>query len=150
MNNKKEFMPTKQLDLSSWVNPNIKPKKEVSDQINKKSITKNVNQKPKLAFGYGYNPENLKQGIKSFSFSHTLSNSIKLYEFQPKISYRIFKILAKIMNYNWIGSELRKNNTIIKNHYFTTDQKPEQIIKEIDFGIRKIFEIYDPLPEYNV
>lgn len=150
MNNEKEFKPTKQLDLSSWVNPNIKPKKEVSDQINKKSITKNVNQKPKLAFGYGYNPENLKQGIKSFSLSHTLSTGIKLYEFQPKISYRIFKFLAKIMNYNCIGSELRKNNTIIKNHYFTTDQKPEKIIKEIDFGIRKIFEIYDPLPEYNL
>ena len=57
MNNKKEFKPTKQLDLSSWVNSNIKLK-ESSDQINKKSIAKNINRKPKLAFGYGYNPEN--------------------------------------------------------------------------------------------
>ena len=150
MNNKKDIEPTKQLDLSKWVIPRKKGESITREQINKRIKVKNINQKPKLAFGYGYNPENLKQGIKSFSFSHKLSNGIKLYEFQPKISYRIFKILAKIMNYNCIGSELRKNNTIIKNHYFTTDQKPEQIIKEIDFGIRKIFEIYDPLAEYDV
>ena len=148
MNNKKEIIPTKQLGLSSWVKPTNEEKKDLFDKIKIKS--KNINQKPKLAFGYGYDPKNLMQGIKKFSFSHSLDNGMKLYEFQPKISYRIFKILAKVMKYKCIGSELKKDSTIIKNHYFTTDQDPEQIIKEIDAGIRRLFEIYDPLPEYDI
>ncbi len=146
---KKNNYSTKKSDLSNWIDLE---KIQYSEGINNTSTNlNNLNQdlKPKLAFGYGYNPEILRKGISKFSYSHSLNNELKLYEFEPKISYRIFNVLAKILKYKCVGSELKKNNTIIKNKYFITDEKPEQVIKELNMGIKEIFEIYEPIHKHK-
>jgi len=150
MKKERSFIPAKQSDLSNWIYWN---KKNASNFSNK-DLNDNreifLKIKPKLAFGYGYNPEILNKGIQKYSLSHTLDNGLKLYEFEPKISYRIFHILASILQYKCLGSELRKNKTAIKNNYFITDKNPKQIVKEINSGLQKLFECYDPLPKYDI
>jgi len=141
---------TKQLDLKKWVNN----KRPISDSGNSNKIDKVVKNlesiKPKLAFGYGFDPETLKKGITKYSFSHLIDKTNRLYEFQPKISYRIFSALAKIIQYQFVGSELRKGNTIIKNSYFITDEDPKKIVNELNNGIIKLFEKYDPHAKYDI
>ena len=75
---------------------------------------------------------------------------MKLYNFEPKLSYRIFIVLGKILKYKCIGSELRKENTIIKSKYFITDKAPDQIINELNIGIKKLFELYEPISKYDI
>ncbi len=147
MDKRKESTPSKYLDLSKWI------KQEGSNNTKserKDSDLKNESKNPKLAFGYGYDPETLKGGIMDFSFSHNLGNGLNLYEFKPKISYRIFNELAKVLHYKCAGNELRKGATTIKNNYFTTDQDPKTIIKQLNGGIKRLFELYDALPKYDI
>ena len=140
---------TKQLDLQKWVND----KKSISMSGNSDKLDKDAKRlkstKPKLAFGYGFDPETLKKGITNYSFSHMIDNKNRLYEFQPKISYRIFSALAKIIQYKFVGSELRKGNTVIKNSYFITDKDPTKIVNQLNKGIIKLFEKYDPNAKYD-
>lgn len=147
MEKKKDMSPTKQCDLTDWLNSkngDINIKGKTKESKNKDSS------KPKLAFGYGYNPKILTNGIKEFKFSHEVDTDIKLYEFQPKLSYRIFNELGKVLKYNCFGNELRKDNTIIKNDYFITDIDPNDIIKMLNKGIKQLFETYEPSPFYDV
>ncbi|KKK57770.1 hypothetical protein LCGC14_3051120, partial [marine sediment metagenome] len=92
-----------------------------------------------------YDPNIIKKGIVKYTFSHNLENGLKLYEFEPKLSYRIFNILASILKYKCLGSELRDNNTYIKNKYFITDKNPEEVIKKLNFGINEIFKRFKPV-----
>lgn len=101
--------------------------------------------KPKLAFGFGYDPNLLKNGILKYSYSHDLEDGFKLFEFEPKLSYRIFNKLSKILNYKCTGSELRKGKTVIKSKYFVTDRDPEEIINSLNKGINQLFENYEPI-----
>lgn len=149
MKKKKEDNTKKQLDLLYWLNLERSIKKTNLNKNLKKEIKKENNSMPKLAFGYGYNPEILKNGITKFALSHTLKNGLNLYEFEPKLPYRIFNELSKIMKYKYIGNELRKNNTHINSRYFTTDRNPKEIIKDLNFGIKRLFEIYEMLPKYD-
>lgn len=134
----------KQSDLQKW----IKGKK--SSSLQKKKIKTSAKKEQKLAFGYGYNPDILRNGIKQFSYSHDLEDGTKLYEITPKLSYKIFPVLAKILKYKCRGNELRKGNTVIKNRYFTSDQDPEQIIDELNSSIQELFQQFEPMPEYNI
>ncbi len=130
-----------QLDLTKWmVHKENADKKYILEESIK--LDKDDDLKPKLAFGYGYKPDILKEGINKYKFSHKLEDGLSLYEFEPKLSYRIFTTLARILNYKCIGSELRNNNTVIKNKYFITDQNPDFIVKELNIGIKKIFSNY--------
>lgn len=145
MTNEKRINPTKQVDLSTWINLKNDKYIENPDKSQNRITNDNENIKQKLSFGYGYNPEILKLGINKYKYSHSLENKLKLYEFEPKISYRIFKELANVMKYKCIGSELRKNDTIIKKDYFITDENPENILKDLNRAIHKLFELYDPV-----
>lgn len=146
MSDEKNYNKSKQKDLAGWINKEEKTNILIKDEKN------NDKNQPssKLAFGYGYNPEWLKDGITKYNYSHNLKNGIKLYEFQPKLSYRIFNELSKVLKYECIGNELRKENTTIKNDHFTTDQNPEKIITQLNLAIKKIFEIYEPVPAYDI
>jgi len=146
----RKSISTKQSDLSNWIFWNEKNTSNFNNTDPNNNGERLLKIKPKLAFGYGYNAEILNKGIQKYSFSHTLDNGLKLYEFEPKISYRIFHILASILQYKCLGSELRKNKTAIKNNYFITDKNPKQIVKEINSGLQKLFECYDPLPKYDI
>ena len=146
----KESNTTKQGNLSNWTskekeNNNIKENIEEDNliQLDQKS-------KPRLAFGYGYDPNILKNGIKKFYLSHSLKDGLKLYEFTPKLPYRLFHILANILKYKCIGSEIKKGNTIIKNKYFITDGTPEQVVNELNKAINNIFKLYDPIPNTKI
>lgn len=102
--------------------------------------------KPKLAFGYGYNPNILKEGIKKFSFSHDLEHGYKLYTFKPSLSYKIFPILSEYMDYRIINGCLLKNGKIkISYDYFITPHDPNEVINDLNRAIRKIFSNYEPL-----
>ena len=102
--------------------------------------------KPKLAFGYGYNPNILKEGIKKYSFSHNLENGYKLYTFKPSLSYKIFPLLSEYMDYRIINGCLLKNGKIkISNDYFITPNDPTEVIYDLNRAIRKIFSDYEPL-----
>jgi len=132
----------KQSDLSSWIIPTR------SESISNRKELKNEKvqvEKPKLAFGHGYNPNTIKNGISKFSFSHTIDKDLKLYEFEPKLSYKIFTTLAKILKYKCIGSELQNERTVIKNTYFITNKDPKVIINDLNNAISEIFKIYDPV-----
>ncbi len=131
----------KQLELSKWLKQGGRGASQSCDPEPRN---------PKLAFGYGYDPKVLKNGIKHVSFSHELEDGLRLYEFTPKISYRIFNELAKVLNYKCAGNELRKGTTTIKNNYFTTDQDPKTIVKKLNKAIKRLFELYDPLPKYDI
>ncbi|HEC40131.1 MAG TPA: hypothetical protein ENI29_17965 [bacterium] len=87
----------------------------------------------------------LKNGITKYSFSHNLEGRLKLYEFKPRLSYRIFNVLAKILRYKCMESEIRHENTIIKNKYFITDQEPDIIISKLNKAISKIFDNFEPV-----
>ena len=108
--------------------------------MNKNSIIK-----PKLAFGFGFDPMTMKDGITKYSFSHNLEGRLKLYEFEPRLSYRIFNVLAKILRYKCKESEIRHENTIIKNKYFITDQEPDIIISKLNKVISRIFDNFEPV-----
>ncbi len=150
MNSEKDSSPTKQSNLSDWATEEINNDMNYEVRFSKNNRSLTNKNKPRLAFGYGYDPNILKNGIKDFSFSHKLDNELKLYEFQPNISYRIFNILANILKYKCQGSELRKDKTIIKNKYFVTDRNPEEIIKELNDGIKSLFKNYDPIPKSEI
>ena len=45
---------------------------------------------------------------------------------------------------NW-KSEIRHENTIIKNKYFITDQKPDVIISKLNKAISKLFDDFEPV-----
>ncbi len=141
----KRVNPTKQRDLYSWIfdQKSKPPFDERTDHKTRSYLTEN--QKPRLAFGFGYDPNIIKKGIVKYTFSHNLENGLKLYEFEPKLSYRIFNILASILKYKCLGSELRDNNTYIKNKYFITDKNPEEVIKKLNFGINEIFKRFKPV-----
>jgi hypothetical protein len=140
----------KQLDLRKWVKDgeNI-AENNLSYEIDK-GVKNKESFKPKLAFGYGFDPETLKKGITKYTLSHSIDKNKRLYEFQPKISYRIFSALADIIHYKFVGSELRKGNTIIKNSYFITDQDPEKVVDLLNTGIFRLFEKYDPHAKYEI
>ena len=78
--------------------------------------------------------------MQSFNPSYDLEKGLKLYEFEPKLSYRIFSILTSILKYRRLGSELRHNNTSIKNKYFITNKNPEEVIRKLNFAINGIFK----------
>jgi len=144
MTPEKDPTPTKQSNLYNWTNgvkpvPSIPTERSLDDQI-----SKTQNKKPRLAFGFGFDSKTLKNGILRYSYSHELKDGIKLYEFEPKLSYRIFNVLAKILNYKCTESELRDKRTVIKNKYFLTDQDPEIIVQKLNKGIKLIFENYEP------
>jgi len=146
----KESNTTKQGDLSNWTykekeNNNIKENIEANNFIKLNQKTK-----PRLAFGYGYDPNILKNGIRKFYLSHSLKDGLKLYEFTPKLPYRLFHILANILKYKCVGSEIKKGKTIIKNKYFITDGTPEQVINELNRAINTIFKLYDPIPNMKI
>jgi len=106
--------------------------------------------KPELAFGYGYNPDKLKSGIKQYEYSHTLEDGSKLYEFQPKLPYRIFKQLAKEIGYEVErGNVLKKGDIEIKNSDFITKGDPEEVIKNLNYAIKKMFQKYESVKEYD-
>ncbi|KKN54101.1 hypothetical protein LCGC14_0595950 [marine sediment metagenome] len=42
-------------------------------------------------------------------------------------------------------SEIRHENTIIKNKYFITDQEPDIIISKLNKAISKIFDNFEPV-----
>ena len=132
----------KQVDLNKWL-----LEKRAFQTISQEQKTEsNENKsKPKLAFGFGYDANLLKNGILKYSFSHDLGDGIKLFEFEPKLSYRIFNKLAKVIHYKCIGSELRNGKTVIKSKYFTTNRDPKEIIESINKGIHELFEKYDPV-----
>ena len=141
----KESNPTKQKDLLNWLHKN---KDNIYNSENKnhtKSSIKIANDKPKLAFGFGYDPNTLKNGILKYSYSHDLEENLKLYEFEPKLPYRIFNVLARVLKYKCLESEIRHENTVIKNKYFITDKNPKTIINNLNKGITKIFKIYEPV-----
>ncbi len=145
MDSKKDSNPTKQIDLLKWLPPT---RNDLNDSKNKKEkniMNKKPIIKPKLAFGFGYDPMKLKNGITKYSFSHNLEGRLKLYEFEPRLSYRIFNVLAKILRYKCKESEIRHENTIIKNKYFITDQKPDIIISKLNKAISKLFDNYEPV-----
>ncbi len=146
---RKTHYPTKQSDLSKWIydkrNSDENPKYDLFNN-NSKRLRKD---KPKLAFGYGYDPNILRKGITKFIYSHDLGNGLKLYEFEPKLSYRIFNILAQILRYKCIGSEIKKGNTTIKNKYFITDKHPEKIVSELNDAIKELFKNFNPLHNPN-
>lgn len=146
MKKETEAKESKQLDLRKWMRVKSREKRKAV----KRKKHDGRKEDPQLAFGYGYNPEILKEGITDFSFSHALEDGTKLYEISPKISYKIFPVLAKILNYKCIGNELRKGNTVIKNRYFTSDQEPEDIVHELNSGIQTLFQKYEPIPKYDI
>ena len=150
MNKEKDSSLTKQSNLSDWATEEINNDRNYKANFSKNNRGLTNQNKPRLAFGYGYDPNILKNGIKSFSFSHKLDSELKLYEFQPNISYRIFHVLANILKYKCQGSELRKNKTVIKNKYFVTYRNPEEIVKELNNGIKSLFKHYDPIPKSDI
>lgn len=102
--------------------------------------------KPKLAFGYGYNPNILKEGIKEYTFSHNLENGYKLYIFKPSLSYKIFPLLSEYMDYRIINGCLLKNGkNKISNDYFITPHDPNKVIDDLNNAIREIFSNYEPI-----
>ncbi len=132
----------KQSDLSNWIMPSR------FNCISKRNELKNEEvqvEKPKLAFGHGYNPHTILNGILKFSFSHIIEKDLKLYEFEPKLSYKIFTTLAKILKYKCTGLELQNERTVIKNTYFITNKDPKVIINELNSAISEIFKTYDPV-----
>ena len=147
MSSENNDQPKKQSNLTEWLNEGYKKrniKKDTNDNVNR-NMGKEV--KPKLAFGFGYDPKTIKNGINNFNFSHSIDKNLKLYEFNPNLSYKIFNTLATILKYKCIGSELKNGNTTIKNNYFITDKDPKQIVKEINRAITKIFKDFDPIPK---
>jgi len=84
MNNEKESKPTKQGDLFKWIQLKRNGLNEPKKKKEKNNAKKNLISKPKLAFGFGYDPMKLKNGIIKYSFSHNLEGRLKLYEFEPK------------------------------------------------------------------
>ena len=147
MSSENKDKPTKQSNLAEWLNEGHM-KKDIRNDT-KDTVYRDMGEgaKPKLAFGFGYDPKTIINGISNFNFSHSIDKNLKLYEFNPKLSYKIFKTLATILKYECIGSELKKGNTTIKNNYFITNEDPEQIVKEINRAITKIFEDFDPIPK---
>ena len=150
MEQDKNDKSTKQVDLSDWVDNTMKKKSSNNKEILDNKKDNIVKTRPRLAFGYGYDPNILRHGINKFSYSHSIEDGLKLYNFKPKLSFRIFIVLAKILKYKCIGSELKKENTIIKNNYFITDKAPDQIINELNIGIKKLFELYEPISKYDI
>lgn len=142
MNSEKNRNTTKQSDLSNWVASTGSSKESEKKELKSDIIEA---EKPKLAFGHGYNPRTLKNGIIKFSYSHSLENDLKLYEFEPKLSYKIFTTLAKILKYKCTGSELHHERTVIKNAYFVTNKDPRVIIGDLNNAISEIFKTYDPI-----
>ena len=147
MGSENNNQPTKQSNLTEWLIEGYIKKRIKKDTKVNVDINMGAEVKPKLAFGFGYDPKTIKNGISNFTFSHSIDKNLKLYEFNPKLSYKIFNTLATIIKYKCIGSELRNGNTTIKNNYFITDKDPEQIVKEINRAITKIFKSFDPLPK---
>ncbi|HEC39115.1 hypothetical protein LCGC14_0874300 [marine sediment metagenome] len=145
MDSEKESNPTKQIDLLKWLPLMGNSQNDSKYKKRKNLINKNPIIKPKLAFGFGFDPMTLKNGIIKYSFSHNLEGRLKLYEFEPRLSYRIFNVLAKILRYKCEESEIRHENTIIKNKYFITDQKPDVIISKLNKAISKIFDDFEPV-----
>lgn len=141
----KEVSPTKQRDLIDWIFEKKGMKYESQSKAQEKNLTLTKPRKPNLVFGFGYDPNLLKNGILKYSYSHDLEDGLRLYEFEPKLSYRIFNVLAKILKYKCTGSELRFNKTTIKNKYFITDENPEEVITRLNQAINEIFEKYEPL-----
>jgi hypothetical protein len=105
--------------------------------------------KPKLAFGYGYDPEDLKKNKISYEYSHTLKDGRKLYLITPELPYRVFHILGKIMGYESTGNELKKGETSIKNDHIVTKEDPKKIVANLNNAISELFEQYDDLPKYE-
>ncbi len=142
----KRTNPTKQRGLYKWIfEKELKPpQNQETDLMPNSDLTEG--RKARLAFGFGYDPNMLKKGIVKYTFIHDVENGLKLYEFEPKLPYRIFNILAGILRYKCLGSELRDNKTSIKNKYFITDKNPEEVIKKLNFGIREIFKKFSPAP----
>lgn len=136
---------TKQIELNKWLLEKKSVKTISQSQKQEDNIKIAERSKPKLAFGFGYDPSLLKNGIFKYSYSHDLEDGIKLFEFEPKLSYRVFNKLAKILNYKCTGSELRKGKTVIKSKYFVTDRDPEEIIHILNKGINELFENYEPI-----
>ena len=147
MSSENNDQPTKQSNLTKWLNEGYKKRHTKIDTNGNVDINMGMNDKPKLAFGFGYDPKTIKNGISNFNFSHSIDKNLKLYEFNPKLSYKIFNTLATILKYKCIGSELKNGNTTIKNNYFITDKEPEQIVREINRAIIEIFKNFDPIPK---
>ena len=144
MTPEKKINPTKQRDLYEWIFEESKKESYNRNKVQDSDSTLVKSKKPKLAFGFGYDSNQLKKGVLKYSYSHDLENGLKLYEFEPKLSYRIFNVLANILRYKCLGSELRHNNTSIKNRYFITDENPEEVIEKLNYAINEIFEKYEP------
>ncbi len=135
------------LGLSKWLyKEDFADKNHILRNSDKNRLSKEKT-KHKLAFGHGYNPQILRFGITSFSYSHMLEDGLKLYQFTPKLSYRIFNTLAGILKYKCVGSELRNKNTSIKSDHFVTDQPPEEIVDSLNSAIKKLFKEYDPISD---
>lgn len=144
MDSERKLNPTKQKNLFNWIFERDTDNSQDQGKPNRPNTFLPDQVKPKLAFGFGYNPDLLKRGIIKYSYSHDLENGLKLYEFEPRLSYRIFTVLAKILKYRCVESELRDKNTVIKNKYFITDKNPKKIVEKINYAILEIFENYDP------
>ncbi len=85
MDSEKDSNPTKQIDLLKWLPPTRNSLNNSKNKKEKNIINKNPIIKPKLAFGFGYDPMILKNGITKYSFSHNLEGRLKLYEFEPRL-----------------------------------------------------------------
>jgi len=119
--------------ISAIKNSTLKENKKIDEKENNiKRITNFVqySKKPKLAFGYDYDPNILKNGINKYVFSHKIKDGRKLYIFKPRISCKIFPILSKLMGYElYNGSILTQGSTEIKSGYFVAKETSEKLLK---------------------
>lgn len=144
--NKYKSDPSFREKFKKWVYEDIKI------SIPQKSIEDFFKEKPRLAFGYGFDPETLREGIRSFEFSHKVGE-ISLYTFSPELSFRIFPTLAENMKeytVSWGGLLLIKGKTEIGIHHFVTDRDPQDVVNDINEGLSKIFKKYEIIPKEDI
>lgn len=76
--------------------------------------------------------------------SHELEEGSIVYLYEPKISYKVRFLLSLVLKgYEKEFISIHKDNTKIEDHYFITKERPEDIVKEINSGLKMLLDKND-------
>ena len=90
--------------------------------------------KPVTAFGYGYDPKKLKNGVRLTNcFANPdIGKKVIVCEFEPHLSARNLNVLGELMEYDtskWGYGRITKENTEIQfSGFFSTDKDAKDVI----------------------
>jgi hypothetical protein len=145
-------------EYSQNLNEAIEIARQLMLKENKRRIE--IYGKPKLAFGFDTNPNELRFGIKTYELESYNVFFMPFYAFYPQISVKIYSWLAQLMpNYYFEGmsintEDLRIDSLIGTN--YSNKRKPhtekgfnvDSVVRDLNKGLEKLYNTYEPLPIY--